>query len=270
MLRLDEAIDGRALAVARIGVGLSGLLNCAEAWVVFTQVDQRGAIRAATWEWLPTVTPSVAGMLCAAGAAAAVFVVTGLFTRPAAGALAGSLATMMLLEQQVYSNHVALSMWCALWLVLSRSDARWSLQARVSGPRDVVLADQVLLMTQVSVVYAFTGALKINSEFLSGRVIQQNSHLDLSNDLARVMAVGAVLTELGLCVGLWIRRLRWGVAVAGLGLHAAIPIFMHHPVALTSFSILVVCMYPLFLVRPTAVAPHPVRSNSHSLTQVDA
>jgi len=265
MLRLDDVVDGRALAVARIGIGVSGLLNCLEAWVIVGQVDQRGAIRVSTWEWLPTVTPAAAGAMCALGAVAAVFVLMGLATRPAAGALAGALATMMLLEQQTYSNHVALSMWCALWLVFSRSDARWSLHARVRGPGEVTLADQVLLMSQVSVVYAFTGSLKINAEFLSGRVIQGSSHFDLSDELARAMAVGAVITELGLCVGLWIRRVRWMAAVAGIGLHMSIPIVLHEPLPLLSFSISIVCLYPLFLVSRTTPATPERRIDSHDL-----
>ncbi|MBD3946997.1 HTTM domain-containing protein [Nocardioides ganghwensis] len=257
MLRLDDVVDGRALAVARIGIGLSGLLNCAESWVVFLKVEERGAVAVRTWDWLPEVSPVAAASMAAVGALAAVFVLAGLGSRIAGVVLAATLATMMLLEQQTYSNHVALSMWCALWLAFSHADARWSLRSRIEGPRDVRVADQLLLMTQVSVVYAFTGLLKINPEFLSGRVIQENSHLAISDPLAQAMAVAAVVTEVGLCVGLWIPRLRWLVALAGVGLHASIPIVMYQPLPLVSFSISVVFLYPLFFARPVP-DPHPV------------
>ena len=249
MLRLDAVVDGRALAFARIGIGLSGMLNCAESWVVFVQIQNRGALTMPTWDWLPQLSSPTAAVIAGLGAAAALFVTAGLATRSASFVLSATLALMMLLEQQTYSNHVALSMWCALWLVFCRSDARWSLRSRVHGPEDVRVADQLLLMTQVSVVYAFTGLLKINSEFLSGRVIQQNSHLDISDPLARAMAVGAVLTEVGLCVGLWIPKVRWVVALAGIGLHASIPFVMYQPLPLVSFSISVVFLYPLFFAR---------------------
>lgn len=250
MLRLDDVVDGRALAVARIGIGLSGLLNCAESWVVFVRVEERGAMTVRTWDWLPEVSSTSGASLAALGAVAAVFVLTGLGSRMAGVVLAGVLATMMLLEQQTYSNHVALSMWCALWLAFSHADARWSLRSRIEGPQDVRVSDQLLLMTQVSVVYAFTGLLKINPEFLSGRVIQENSHLAISDPLAQAMAVAAVVTEVGLCIGLWIPRLRWFVALAGVGLHASIPIVMYQPLPLVSFSVSVVFLYPLFFARP--------------------
>lgn len=253
MLRLNDVVDGRALALARIGIGVAGLLNCVESWAVFFAVEQRGAVSVPTWQWLPAVDSSGGAVIAGVGAGAAAFVIAGLGTRPAAGVLCAMLGLAMLLEQQTFSNHQALSMWCALWLVFSRSDARWSLRARLDGPRDVRIADQLLLMTQVSVVYAFTGLLKLNPEFLSGRVIQQNSHLDLSDNLAQLMAFAAVLTEVGLCVGLWVPRLRWFVALAGLGLHASIPVVMVQPLPLVSFSISVVSLYPLFLVRQRAV-----------------
>jgi hypothetical protein len=253
VLRLDDVVDGRALAVARIGIGLSGLLNCAESWVVFVRVEERGAMTVRTWDWLPEVSSTAASSLAALGAVAAVFVLAGLGSRVAGVVLAGALATMMLLEQQTYSNHVALSMWCALWLAFSHADARWSLRSRIEGPQDVRVSDQLLLMTQVSVVYAFTGLLKINPEFLSGRVIQENSHLAISDTLAQAMAVAAVLTEVGLCIP----RLRWFVALAGVGLHASIPIVMYQPLPLVSFSVSVVFLYPLFFARPER-DPRPV------------
>lgn len=256
MLRLDDVVDGRPLAFARIGIGLAGLLNCAESWVVFVRAEERGAVAVQTWEWLPEVSPTVAAVMATLGAVAAVFVLAGLGSRVAGVVLAGTLATMMLLEQQTYSNHVALSMWCSLWLAFSRADARWSLRSRIDGPRDVRVADQLLLMTQVSVVYAFTGLLKINPEFLSGRVIQENSHLSIADPLAQVMAVAAVVTEVGLCIGLWIPRLRWFAALAGVGLHASIPIVMYQPLPLVSFSVSVVFLYPLFFARRLAT-PQP-------------
>ena len=262
MLRLDDVVDGRPLAFARIGIGLSGFLNCIEAWLTLGAVVDHDAVRVQTWEWLPAVTPLLAGTLAGIGVMASVFVVVGLGTRPAAALLAASLGSMMLLEQQAYRHHLVLTCWCALWLVLSHSDARWSLRARIEGAQHVRLSDQVLLMTQVSVVYAFTGLLKINPEFLSGRVIQGYSHVDLPDWMAQVMAVGAVLTEVSLAVGLWLSRVRWAVALAGVGLHVAIPVVMDQPVPLVSFSVGILALYPLFFAqriedRRDAVIPVP-------------
>ncbi|MBD3927010.1 HTTM domain-containing protein [Nocardioides cavernae] len=267
MLRLDDVVDGRPLAIARIGIGMAGLLNCAESWVVLVKIEARDALTVPTWDGLPHLSPTGAAILMSTGVIGAIFVIGGLATRAGAVALATVLATAMLLEQQTYSNHVALSMWCSLWLVLAHSDARWSLRSRIDGPRDVRVADQFLLMTQVSVVYAFTGLLKANPAFLSGRVIQENSHLDISDQLAQAMALGAVVTEVGLCIGLWFARTRWIAAAAGVALHTSIPIVMYQPLPLVSFSISVVCLYPLFFARRVPVRPQePDRTGLTSVT----
>jgi hypothetical protein len=249
VLKSDDVVDGRPLAFARIGIGLSGFLNCIEAWLTLGAVVDQDAVRMQTWGWLPAVTPLLGGTLAGIGVMASVFVVVGLGTRPAAALLAASLGSMMLLEQQAYRNHLVLTCWCALWLMLSHADARWSLRARIEGAQHVRLSDQVLLMTQLSVVYAFTGLLKINPEFLSGRVIQGHSPFDLPDWMAQLMAMGAVLTEISLAVGLWLARARWAVALAGLSLHVAIPVVMYQPVPLVSFSIGILVLYPLFFAR---------------------
>lgn len=248
---LSQVRDGRALALARIGVGLGGLLCGLELFVVLGEVAGGEVLALPMWG-LPAVSGAVAAVVPALVAVAALFVLVGLFTRPAALLLAGSLATAVVVEEQTYSNHLTLCAWSALWLVLSRADARWSLRARIDGPRTVQLGDQLLLMTQLTVVYLFTGLLKINERFLSGEIVAVNSWIEIPDQMASLMAVGAVVTEVGLAIGLWLPRVRWWVAAAGVGLHVAIPFFMVAP-GVWTFSVLSLSLYPLFLWGPPAI-----------------
>ena len=253
MRRLSDVIDGRALAVARIGIGVAALINLVEVQMKIDHVLFNETLRMPMWTWLPNLSTGLMTFASALGVMAAVAVVCGVFTRSAALSLCVLLMALLAWEQQVYSNHLVLSAWCLLWLALSRADARWSFAARIRGPRDVTFADQLLLMTQLSVVYLFTGSLKVNEHFLSGRVIQEWSHLVLPGWTWTAMAGAAVATEVSLAVGLWIPRVRWIVAAAGLGLHLTIPFVMIMPAPLLTFSLLMLSLYPLFLVRSRPV-----------------
>jgi uncharacterized membrane protein YphA (DoxX/SURF4 family) len=257
---LNVVRDGRGLALARMGIGLGGLLSALEVLAVLGIVARGEALAVPMWG-LPAVTLPVVRAISGLAGCAALFVLFGLFTRPAALLLSLSLAAAVLVEQQAYSNHLTLCAWSALWLVLSRSEARWSLRARIDGPRQVQLGDQILLMTQLSVVYLFTGLLKINERFLSGEIVARYAWFDLPDSLASLVAIGAVITEVGLAIGLWLPRIRWWVAVAGLGLHVAIPAVMVVP-GVWVFSVLSLCLYPMFLIGPPAIRawrePEPI------------
>lgn len=247
MRSLTQPMDGRGLAIARIGVGIAGLLLALEVYLVLLDVSGGDVISAPMWDGLPVVTMGVANGLFGLTSLAAVFLIMGLFTRPAAMALSVGLVATVLAEQQTYSHHLTLCAWCGVWLAMSRSDARWSMTARIDGPRNPVFADQLLLMTQLTVVYGFTGLLKVNERFLSGETIQDNARWDLPDQLAVVMAVAAVCTEIALAIGLWFPRTRWWVAGAGVGLHLSIPLVMPG-LGFITFSLLTLSLYPLFLV----------------------
>lgn len=254
MRRLNDVVDGRGLAIARIGIGIAAIINLVEAKMKLGDVLANDTLRMPWWQRLPDLSVGVVEVVFATGITAAVAVLCGVFTRSGAALLCVLLGGLLAWEQQVYSNHLVLSGWCLLWLTLSRSDARWSFAARMRGPREVTFADQLPLMTQLCVVYLFTGSLKINDTFLSGRVIREWSHLDLPGWMWPAMAVAAVGTELSLAVCLWIPVLRRVAALAGLGLHLTIPFVMMAPAPLVSFSLLTLSLYPLFLVsyRPAA------------------
>jgi hypothetical protein len=156
-------------------------------------------------------------------------------------------------EQQTYSNHMMFIAWLALWLAVVPSDASWSLAARERGGRTVCWGDQVLLMAQLSVCYLFAALSKLNPGFLSGDGLQSyvTVRVDLPGPVWAVLAGAAVLTELGLSLGLWLPRTRWVAGVAGLLLHLTILVAMwSHAWALSAFGIACLALYPMFLVTP--------------------
>jgi hypothetical protein len=255
---LTTPVDPRPLALARIGVGVTTLLNFVNTYGSLLHVAD-GKIAMPLWSGLPEVTETSAAVLTGVAVLACVAVILGLGTRPAAAVIAVATWLAFGWEQQTYSNHMMLGAWLALWLVFSRADAVWSLRSRIEGQHAVELADQVLLMTQLSVCYLFAALVKLNAGFLSGDELRTFVGLDLPEAAYPVLAVGAVVTELSLAVGLWLARVRWVVAVAGLGLHVSIPLAMSGVYELTSFSLLCLSLYPMFLALPHP-APHAART----------
>ena len=247
MRSLSTRVDPRPLAVARIGVGLSALLNVVDQ-VYTLRATTQGDVALPVSDWLPAVTGAGIAVYAMVALTAAIGLVVGVASRAAAGTLVLSTWFVFAWEQQTYSNHMMLTAWLALWLVLAPSDAAWSLRARVEGRGVVRFGDQVLLMSQLSVCYFFAALVKLNPGFLSGDLLSEFVSLDLPSWLWSAAALGAVVTEMGLVVGLWFRRTRWLAAAAGLGLHLSIPLAMPgNAWSLLAFSLQCLALYPLFL-----------------------
>src|SRR4029079_19384281 len=80
-----------------------------------------------------------------------------------------SMAYTLFFDQQLYSNHLYLATLVMLLLTIAESGARFSLDARWAGGRDLILEwPIVLLKIQISIVYFYAALLKINSQYLSG------------------------------------------------------------------------------------------------------
>jgi hypothetical protein len=117
-------------------------------------------------------------------------------------------------------------------------------------------------MSQLSVCYLFAALSKLNPGFLSGEALQSyvSVRVDLPGPLWAVLAVGAVLTELGLSVALWLPRTRWLAGLAGVLLHLTILVAMWSDAwALTAFAVACLSQYPMFFAARPAV---PVTTGS--------
>jgi hypothetical protein len=142
------------------------------------------------------------------------------------------MAYTLFFDQQLYSNHLYLATLVVLLLTIADSGARFSLDARRMGGRDLIVEWPILLLKiQISIVYFYAGLLKINPQYLSGTMIagfwpfSQLAALPGAWPPAIVLpliAWASILLEFFLAAALWVPRLRWLALVAGVGFHMAI------------------------------------------------
>lgn len=261
MLTLAHRVDPRPVAVARIGLGVAALLNTLELFVVLTGIAS-GKLAMPLAEWVPALTPTAVQVLMGLGVTATVMIIVGIGT--AAGCVVYSLTTTVALlwDQQTYSSHQVVVVLLIAYLAFAESDRALS-PVRRPGPRpDVPWWPQLLMMTQLTVLYLFAGLAKINGVFLSGEPLDGWVRFPLPEWVFPVMAVATVVTEvLVLAVGLWVPRVRVLSAVVGVCLHLSIlTMLTDNPlvaVQLTAFAVACVPLYLLFLTRPSLRATEP-------------
>ncbi|HET6379432.1 MAG TPA: HTTM domain-containing protein [candidate division Zixibacteria bacterium] len=265
---MDGVLNGRTaarpLGLARIGIALAILLELrGSADALFRLADPR-FIRTPYVDWAPSVTEPLAWVLTLLWAVAGVSFLVGWWTRPAGSVLTATLASVLFLDQQLYSNHLYLMTLAAALLTVADSGAALSLDAMRHGTRASVPAwAPWLLKVQVSIVYAFAALSKVNLTFLSGSVVA--SYLRRDGLLAvpaewravepmMVLAILAICLEAFLAIGLWLPRWRPAAFVAGLALHIGITGWLSPTFAIGIFSLLMLSLFLLFLeVEPKRV-----------------
>jgi hypothetical protein len=148
------------------------------------------------------------------------------------GVASGSLAYVVLLDQQTYSNHLYLFAILAAMLALRG--------------RYVAL----VLKGQLTLVYFFAAVSKLNPAFLSGLVIAGSLRPEF--DRLRTpwvlvpLAVSAIGLELFIADSLWVPRRRSRAATFGILMHVSFVVLMNNTVSLAAFGIACVSLYPLF------------------------
>jgi predicted DCC family thiol-disulfide oxidoreductase YuxK len=253
---LDARAPARPVALARIGVSAAILL---EGWAsagTLHRLAEPGVLAVPYLDGAPAVTSSLVWVLIGAWAASGLAFLVGLRTRIAGAVLVATLAAVLLLDQQLYSNHLYLMALVAGLLALADCGAALSVDARR------IVRDQVpgwpvwLLRVQVSIVYGFAALAKLNAAFLSGSVIA--SSLRREGPLAvpadwRALEPMLVLSVLAIClealvaIGLWLDRWRPAALVGGLALHVGITAWLSPTFQLLVFSLVMLPLYLVFL-----------------------
>ena len=171
-----------------------------------------------------------------------------------------AVAICVLTSWRMYNHHLVLIVMIALILALF--------------PRD----EQVtLLKAQLSIVYAFAAAAKVNAAYLSGAVLDDTL---ASGDMGRIvrfdglepallqaLAIASVAVEAGLAVALWFETTRRPAAVAGIVFHVVMVVFVSYGglsvVRLVVFSGLMLALYlPFFDAHATSRAQAGVSGSS--------
>jgi predicted DCC family thiol-disulfide oxidoreductase YuxK len=250
-------VPSRPVAIARIGVAAAVLLEAVHSGTTLLRLDDPGIVRAPYVEWSPRLTDGLAWFLIGLWLLSGTAMLLGWRTRLASAVLTATVASVLLLDQQLYSNHLyVMALVCGL-LALADGGAALSLDARRVGERQEISGWPVwLLRLQVSVIYGYAALSKLNPDFLSGSVVA--SYLRRSGPLAvpdswrslepmMVLAVLAICTEAFLSGALWSRRWLPAALVAALALHAGITGWLLPTYQLLAFSVVMLPLLILFL-----------------------
>jgi predicted DCC family thiol-disulfide oxidoreductase YuxK len=253
--RLSEAfgrpVDPRPLALTRIGIGVAAGMIGLETWRLLTKVSAPDKLQVPAVAWLPDLSHELIWALFAVWTLLAVALTLGFRARLAAAGLALLAVLAMVLDEQVYSNHLALmAVLCAL-LALGQPATVWSLDARrrpavATTPYWPVL----LIKVQISTLYGFAALSKLNDVYLSGDVLERSTWgfmSALGDPTLIAVAVGGIAVELFLSVGLWSERLQRFAFPLGLCFHVLILATFAEPLPLIPFAILALSPYVLFL-----------------------
>ncbi len=249
--------QARPLALARIGIALAALMELPNSAKVLMQLDDPGIIQAPILSWTPAVNDGLAWVLIGLWGATAIAVLVGWRTRRAAAALCVTLASVLLLDQQLFSNHLYLLVLLSGLLVFADSGAALSLDSRRSGEhREVSRWPIWLLQFQVSAVYLFASLAKVNPDFLSGSTVATSLRRVgplavpdawRSMEPMLILAVLAVCAEAFVALAIWSPRWRPTAFVVALGLHASLAAWFAPTYPLIIFGVVMLPLLVLFL-----------------------
>lgn len=249
--------SARAVALARIGVAFAVLLEARASSDALLRLTEPGILQAPYVPWAPPVTAGLAWGLIGLWVVSGLAFLVGWRTRAAGVVLAVTLASVLLADQQLYSNHLYLMVLLVGLVTVADGGAAISLDARGRGARDEVAAWPVwLLRAQVSIVYGYAALAKTNLAFLSGSVIAASLRREgplaipdawRSAEPMLVLAVLAICLEAFVAVALWSRRWRPAALVAGLALHVGITGWLSPTYQLLVFSLALLPLYLIFL-----------------------
>jgi hypothetical protein len=267
--------DARPIAVVRILVGLAAIGNAFEQWAALNRLLAPLVVKMPYLPWLPYPPAAAVPALIGAWLIAALLFMVGFRTRVAGGILVALLAYVLLLDQQLYSNHLYLNVLVVLLVTVADSGARYSLDAHYTGRRDRIAEWPLLLLKiQVSIVYFFAALTKVNRSYLSGDLMLGFIHADVLKLLpsglpvmgvVQALAIASVAVEFFLAFALWFAGWRWLALAAGLALHLSIILTGGTMVGVpdipfTVFALLVMAPYILFFQLP---APRPAAAPSN-------
>ena len=208
----------------------------------------------------PVLPPTAVPAFMALWLLAAVAFTVGLRTRVAGATLTGMAVYLLVLDRQMYSNHLYLLALLSFLLTVAWSGGALSVDALRRGEAGSVDGWPVtLLKIQVSVVYGFAAVSKVNVAFLSGTVIAmyiRDGPLSLPESwrifpVLYVLSLVAVAAEAFLAVALWVPGLRAAAFSVGFLLHLGMVILLRPPYQLAVFALETLALYVLFVgARP--------------------
>ena len=265
MLRyFTDTISSRPLGLARIGVGAAATIRGLVAIPILWKLAQPETLLLPYVDWTPNPSEGLVIILLVTWITAGLLFTFGWKVPVTGPILLAALVGTLLLDQQLYANHLYLMTWLIFLLILADSGSSLAVGEQ---HRKVVRWPVLLIMAQISIVYVFTAITKMNSEFMSGSVLASvlgGGVIPFPDSLRTpgllsLVAASAVFVELFVGIFLWSLRLRVVAAVLGVVLHLSITLLMTPTSELFVFTLEMLAIYPLFLTRDPLY-----RSSSHS------
>lgn len=254
LTRLFDEIESRPLGLARLIIGAAALIRLWAAVPELLALTDPKVLLFPYADWAPVPsTPLVLGILVLWAVSALLFTF-GWRVGLTGTALTLAIGTALAIDQQTYANHLYLMAWLVLLLTLAGAGS--GLNVRRTD-RPVVFWPVMLLMTQLSIVYAFSAVTKLNEAFLSGSVLagyMGTGVLPFPEALRTPWILGplaalALFVELFVAFFIWRPRFRPAAFVLGFLLHLAIALSLADTLKLVVFALEMLALYPLFLPR---------------------
>lgn len=249
--------DARKLAIARIAIAICSIGFAWENWRLLSRLLNPIVIQLSYFEWVPRLPLPVLPFFIGLWVIASGSFLIGWLTRVAGSVITCLAGYTLLLDQQLYSNHLYLFFLSVLLLTIADSGAALSVDSlRRSRSNTVAGWPALLLMLQVSLVYGFSALAKLSPQFLSGEVLEQTLKRHAlfafpdswrSQETLATLAISAIVVELFIAFGLWTRRLRWVAVIAGIAVHGFILATLDSSrLSLGVFALEMFAVYPLF------------------------
>lgn len=250
---MKAIVDVRWLALCRIGLAVALLLNCIEVGAVLFDIAA-GELAMPRVFHVPLTSATVTAWTLL-NFLSALMLITGILVRPAAlsAAALGFAATM--LDQQVYTNHYWLMTLLLALLAFAPADRRLCLGRSAQGPYRVPSTAVLLMLTQVTICYAFGALSKVNPWWIAGDELRASFRFELVGWVYTPLALAVIVTEIFIAVGFWFRSTRRLALLAGVGLHVGIVAVMHGTWPLLAFSVTCLSTYPLMMSAPYPLEP---------------
>lgn len=246
------------LAAARILIGINCLFASFEAWRTLSRLLAPLVVKIPLLPSVPLLPQHALPLFITLWLCAALAFTIGWRTRIAGSVLTLVAGYTLILDQQMYSNHLYLLVLVTLLTTIADSGAAWSVDARRYRSRDSVTAwPSLLLKLQITFVYFFSAAAKITPQYLGGEILlrslKQEGWLAVPQScrtpaVMALLAVGSIAVELFIAFGLWSPRLRRFAMITGVGFHLLIlALVASSRLSLAIFALSMFAGYILFL-----------------------
>lgn len=255
--------DSLPVALARALFGVAALFEATLVQPVLLRLAEPQVLLTPFLSMAPRPGPGLAHATVIIWVLAAIGFLFGWRTRLCGAVLTLVLGFVLLLDQQLYSNHLYLMVILGFLLTLTDAGASLSLDAARAGARsDIPEWPVTLIRLQISLVYGFSAVAKLNPEYLSGGTLLldiSRGALGLPEALRHVeimasLALATIAAEVYVAIGLWSSRLRASAIALGVALHAGILILLVPPPGLAVFAIV---MFAGYVVFPGVISRSP-------------